>query len=127
VAPVSRPTKKENNHVTQKTFVSFSRFARFNRRADRLGARSDRRNACQRFGGASGYSHDTNHIDVTARRNARLRFSAFSELSRDNLNVVSTESVRDTSLGQPSNTKWLASLAYQRPCHLEYHQRADML
>jgi hypothetical protein len=109
---VLRPTKKENNHVTQKTFVSFTRFARFNRRADRLGVRSDGHNACQRFGGASGNSRDTNHIGVTARRNARLRFSAISEHSRDNLNIVIAKSVRDTSLGQPPNTEWLASLAY---------------
>jgi hypothetical protein len=111
-APVLRPTKKENNHVTQKTFVSFSRFFSFNRRADGLGARSDGHNACQRFGGASGDSRDTNHIGVTARRNARLRFCVISEQSRDDLNIVIAKSVRDSSHGQPPNTEWLASLAY---------------
>jgi len=49
---------KENDYVTQKPFVPF---VRFNRRVDRLGIRSWRREVCLRFGGVSAELRATSH------------------------------------------------------------------
>jgi hypothetical protein len=49
---------KENDYVTQKPFVPF---VRFNRRVDRLGVRSGRREVCLRFGGVSAELRATSH------------------------------------------------------------------
>src|SRR5215468_10051494 len=50
--------KKENKHVTQKPFVLF---VSFNRRVDRLGFRSGRREVCLRFCSVSDGLHATSH------------------------------------------------------------------